>query len=133
MAAVPGTFLYTLNAEAATNLSADANLHQGVDIDASGDGVAAGDAATGQDFAGFLEDGGRGAGHPITVSVLGVGVARAGEALNEGDYCATAADAEVVQIAGANEWSVFQTFQAAADQDLPWGLIIRAQSVDGKP
>lgn len=133
MQQVAGTNVFTLNAEAATDLSGNGNLHHAIVVDADGDAVLGGATGTGYDMAGFLDDGGIGAGDPVTVVALGGSVARAGGALDEGDYCGVAADAEIVQVQAANEIIVFQTLQAAADQDLPWGLVVRMQSVDGKP
>lgn len=128
-----GSNVLTLNAEAATDLSGNGNLGHIAVLDANGDAVLAGASGTGTNYAGCILHGGRNAGDPILVVALGSALGVAGAAINEGEYLGTAADAELVVIAAANEMACAEAFQDAADQDLFWILMIRFQSTDGKP
>ena len=128
-----GETLLTANAAAATDLSGNGNLGHIAVLDAAGDLVLAGASGTGTDYAGAILSGGQVAGDAVSFIALGSALCIAGGAIDEGAYLGTAADAEVVVVAAANEMVCAQAFQAAADQDMIWCCMIRFQSVDGKP
>ena len=128
-----GSNIITLNAAAATDLSPNANRGLIAVLDANGDAVLAGASGTGTDFAGAILDGGRAAGDPISIVALGSALCQFGAAADEGAYCGTAADAQLVVVAAANEMVVAQALQVGAADVMSWVLIIRFQSVDGKP
>lgn len=121
----------TLNAAAATDLSGNANLGHGIDIDANGDAVLVSGAAS-DDYVGCLYDGGRVAGDPVAIVCLGPALGVAGGAYNEGDWLAMAADAEYVQLSAAGAVAG-KALQDGADQDLAWILVLHCLSDDGAP
>lgn len=107
----------TLRAAAATDLSAATNLGLGAAQDTDGRIVLAG--ANGRNGVGVITDTPRAAGQPVTLAVLGTVRARAGGALDEGDWVTTEAGGGfVIADEGDDVWGRCIQRGGAADGDL---------------
>ena len=122
----PGATIITLNAEAATDLSADGSRGLGIAVDAAGDAVAG--AADGADFMGALLAGGRAAGDPVTIVAFGSALVQGAEPINEGDMLTVLAGGEFEQKDADAEIICGIAIAAGADEELFWALITHAQA-----
>lgn len=110
----------TLRAEAATDLSGAANLGRVAALDADGRVVLGG--ADGADTIGIIVSLPRAAGGPVGIATAGVVRARAGAAINEGDFCTSeAATGDVIPAAGG----------AASDDQIIGKCVQRGGVADG--